>query len=945
MKRYFVISAIVCVALTSGGFAEMNRQIWDTGSVNENLAGVRAFHEDKRPDMMPFAEAPDIEDVMDDSWFGNRNVDQYYANLWGWVTIPKAGSYTWHVHGDNHSVLYISTDDNWENVEEVATIDGWTNVGEWNGGADGGNNADSVPFTYSAGQVLAVWGIMVEGGGGDNLGIGWIPPGATEIEYLGENVSIIPPTPTKARGPVPDIGEIDVLRDLMLSWIPGKFAAKHDVYFGTSFADVNDSSAAVLIAQGQDANSFDPGRLEFGQTYYWRVDEINSPPDNTVHEGKIWEFTVEPYARPITDVTATASSSQGDNMLPENTVNGSGLNALDQHGTNGATMWLSGMGDAAPSIQFEFDKVYKLANMLVWNSNQLVESFIGLGAKDVVIEYSEGGEAWTVLEGAVLLNQAPGAEAYEANTDIDFGGVQARFVRITISAGWGFMPQYGLSEVRFHYVPTFARELAPADGSAMDSASVDLAWRSGREAASSEVYLGTDAADLPLAGTTTGNSFTASGLNFSTTYYWSITEVNEAEAVPAYAGDVSSFTTPDFGIVDDFDQYDDSCNRIFFVWEDGLGHSGGDDIEDCDVPASNGNGGGSIVGNDVAPFAERTIVRPGSTQSLPFNYDNAFGPSEATRQLGGQDWTASGIQTLSLFFRGEAGNTGTLYVKINNTKIAYDGEAADIASAAWAPWNIDLSSVGGLQNVTSLTIGVDGGNAAGMLYIDDIRVYPLPGEMLTPADPGNGALVAHYPFDGNANDSSGNGYHGAENGTPAYEGGVTGQALSLGGFASYVSVDSVGIGSAAPRTIAGWAKANSDAMADWTNVFGFTGPNTDGQHFDFEIVGSTSTTTAGYLGLHRHGWEMDATANDLEWHHLAGTFDGTTVSVYADGRLVNTDTVSNVNTPGQFAMGKREGNDNFFEGLIDDVRVYDVPLSAEEIAWLAGKRTPMHKGF
>jgi membrane-bound lytic murein transglycosylase B len=44
-------------------------------------------------------------------------------------------------------------------------------------------------------------------------------------------------------------------------------------------------------------------------------------------------------------------------------------------------------------------------------------------------------------------------------------------------------------------------------------------------------------------------------------------------------------------------------------------------------------------------------------------------------------------------------------------------------------------------------------------------------------------------------------------------------------------------------------------MADWTNVFGFTGPNTDGQHFDFEIVGGTSNTTAGYLGLHRHGWE------------------------------------------------------------------------------------------
>jgi hypothetical protein len=540
-----------------------------------------------------------------------------------------------------------------------------------------------------------------------------------ELSGLGLNQAI-------AKNPAPADEAVDVARDLVINWTPGEFAAKHNVYLGTTFTDVNEAAAGTLIAENLDVNSIDPGRLDFGVTYYLRVDEVNSAPDFTVHAGDVWSFTVEPHGRPITNVTATASSSQAADMGPENTVGGVGLNELDQHSTEATDMWLSGMGDPAPQIQYDFDKVYKLDAMLVWNSNQLVESFVGLGAKDVVVETSADGAEWTVLDGATLFNQATGSPTYTANTSIDFGGILAQSVRITINAGYGFLPQYGLSEVQILYVPTFAREPQPASGSVMESANVELAWRSGRESASSEVYLGTDAADLPLLGTTTENSMSASGLNYSTTYFWSVTEVNEAEAITSHAGDVWSFTTPDYGIVDSFDQYDDNCNRIFFAWEDGLGHNGGEEIDGCDVPASNGNGGGSIVGNDTAPFAEKTIVNAGSTQSLPFNYDNAFGPSEATVTLEGQDWSVSGILTLSLYFRGETGNTGSLYLKINNTKVTYEGSSGGIGRPAWQAWNIELASTGAsLGNVNSLTIGVDGGSAAGMLYVDDIRLYPV----------------------------------------------------------------------------------------------------------------------------------------------------------------------------------------------------------------------------
>lgn len=547
-----------------------------------------------------------------------------------------------------------------------------------------------------------------------------------EGEYDEEDINL---KSAYAPNPAPDAD--DVWRDSSLSWTPGEFASTHDVYLGTAFDDVNDASSAnpmdVLVSSGQDANSFDPGRLAFGQTYYWRVDEVNSAPDFTVFKGEVWTFTVEPFSIPISGVTATASSSNSDVMGPEKTIDGSGLNELDQHSTTATDMWLSAAGPA-PWIQYEFDKTYKLDQLIVWNSNQLIESFLGFGARDVTIEYSVDGATWAALEGPIVFNQATGRDNYEANTFVDFGGVQAKFVRITINAGYGMIPQWGLSEVRFLYIPTRAREPKPADGSTASSANVTLAWRSGREAALSEVYLGTDAANLPQLGTTTENSLAVNALDYSTAYFWSVTEVNNAEAVSAYVGPIWSFVTPDFGVVDDFDQYNDNCERIFFAWLDGLGHSGGEDIDDCDVAPSNGNGGGSIVGNDVAPFAERTIVTTGSRQSMPFNYDNAFGQSEATLTIGGEDWTASGVQTLAIAFYGTADNTGTLYVKINNIKITYDGDASDIASSIWQPWNIDLTAASGLQNVQSLTIGVDGATAKGMLYFDDIRLYPGPGD-------------------------------------------------------------------------------------------------------------------------------------------------------------------------------------------------------------------------
>ncbi len=209
------------------------------------------------------------------------------------------------------------------------------------------------------------------------------------------------------------------------------FAATHDVYFGTVLDDVNTASRAnpmgVLVSQGQTDTTYTPRRrLDFGQTYYWRVDEVNAAPDNTIFKGEVWSFTAEPVGYPIANIVATSNATSEPDSGPEKTVDGSGLNADDQHSTLSSDMWAGTTGGAEPVwIQFEFDKVYKLYEMQVWNYNVIFEMILGFGFKDVTVEYSENGTDWAVLKD-VQFAQATGKATYTANTVVDLEGVRGQ---------------------------------------------------------------------------------------------------------------------------------------------------------------------------------------------------------------------------------------------------------------------------------------------------------------------------------------------------------------------------------------------------------------------------------------------------------------------------------------------------------------------------------------
>ncbi len=279
--------------------------------------------------------------------------------------------------------------------------------------------------------------------------------------------------------------------------------------------------------------------------------------------------------------------------------------------------------------------------MLVWNYNVQFEMLLGFGVKDVTVEYSVDGAEWMALAD-VELAQGTAKEGYAANTAVDFQGVAAKYVRLTVNSGYGMMGQYGLSEVQFMYIPAQAREPQPTDGATDVDPDMALSWRAGREAVSHEVYLGTDAEALSLIDTVSEASVTSDDVEFGQTYYWQVVEVNEAEAASAWASAVWSFSTQEYALIDGFETYNDdvdAATTIFDTWLDGWV-----------------NGNGSTVGYFNAPFAEKATVYGGG-QSMPFEYNNADSPwySEAERTFEtAQNWTVSGADTLVLHVHGQA---------------------------------------------------------------------------------------------------------------------------------------------------------------------------------------------------------------------------------------------------------------------------------------------------
>ena len=211
-------------------------------------------------------------------------------------------------------------------------------------------------------------------------------------------------------------------------------------------------------------------------------------------------------------------------------------------------------------------------------------------------------------------------------------------------------------------------------------------------------------------------------------------------------------------------------------------------------------------------------------------------------------------------------------------------------------------------------------------------------------------LVAHYEFEGNANDSVG-GYHGmlmgdAKYGTGPEYGGVSfGQAISLDGDWDYVLCGGTfaSVTASASKTIMAWVNSNTIDYSGSIDMNGriITLYRDDGYSgFTILAVGNPATWQSVYAkGVNDWEWldsKVPVTAD--EWTHIALVQNGADVNIYINGILENS--VSEAAVPpvysppnadiGAFDQG---GNTmrNFFSGSIDDVRIYNHALTKDEI--------------
>jgi len=471
-----------------------------------------------------------------------------------------------------------------------------------------------------------------------------------------------------AHNPSPADGVLYADTWVTLGWSPGQSAVSHDVYLYENFDDVNDDDGTGATFRGNQGDTF----------------SIAGFPGFPYPDGLVPGTT---YYWRIDEVNDSEPNSPWKGAvwsfsIPPKTAYGpdpaDGAEFVD---SNATFTWTGGFGA-------------KLHTVYIGNNFEDVSNAVG-GTPLGTASYSPG-----TLESEKVY--------YWRVDEFDPPSTHKGDV-------WSFT------------TPGAVGNPQPANGAVDVQMNATLSWTAADNAASHELYFGTDADAVKIATaaspeyigarTLGSESYDPGKLAWDAAYYWRVDEVYPDETVK---GLLWGLATADFIGVDDFESYNDidppdpASNRIFDKWIDGFGTTTN----------------GALVGNDLPPYAEQNIVHGGG-QSMPYLYDNNLKTSEATLTLVyPRDWTAEGVTKLSLWFRGVSGNSAErMFVALNGNAVVYHDDTSASQITGWTEWVIDLQAFAGvnLGNVSTITLGfgTKGSPAAGgtgQMYFDDIRL-------------------------------------------------------------------------------------------------------------------------------------------------------------------------------------------------------------------------------
>jgi len=230
-----------------------------------------------------------------------------------------------------------------------------------------------------------------------------------------------------------------------------------------------------------------------------------------------------------------------------------------------------------------------------------------------------------------------------------------------------------------------------------------------------------------------------------------------------------------------------------------------------------------------------------------------------------------------------------------------------------------------------------------VVSLGSIGTTTINGQIEGPAMGPSTGLVAYYPFNGNAIDESGSNLHGVVQGATLTRDrlGNLDRAYHFDGLSNYIyTTGLLGISGSQPRSLSFWMKGTGtlrQAMAGW---------GASGQDRAFVAEHSVGSPHCATGKLFFVGYWNDLctgiTVNEDVWHHVAMTYDGITVSIYADGVLVASQakvlsTVNSVfNIGRQIYMDRPDLNGYmYFTGDLDEVRVYNRALTGSEVSALS----------
>ncbi|KON86870.1 hypothetical protein AF332_08665 [Sporosarcina globispora] len=204
-------------------------------------------------------------------------------------------------------------------------------------------------------------------------------------------------------------------------------------------------------------------------------------------------------------------------------------------------------------------------------------------------------------------------------------------------------------------------------------------------------------------------------------------------------------------------------------------------------------------------------------------------------------------------------------------------------------------------------------------------------------------LVAHWKFDEGSGttvgDSSGNGNTGTLVNNPTWTDSGNGGALAFSGGSRAEFNSSATLNKTGDESVSLWFKTSQPATST-TSIF-----RNSNRFTALQLAGGQARAahwpiaSSSYKALY-FPW----TYNDNKWHHYVASYDHSTgMKIYIDGNLVASNTTNLGPLPAvtdKIVLGATETGAEGYNGLLDDVRVFDLPLTQDEVRQLSDQQPP-----